>query len=216
MTRFAFIVMLILTIPAASAEIAVSENPVPANSFAECTIKVETKQSVSWNVYPEPVKVVEIDNTVYFNGPPGTYKVTATVFWIEGDKVRTRKHSQTVTLGKGPPGPIPVPIDDFQKAMQDAYDKESSPDKAIHVAKLASLYRTASTNLDPNIKTYGQLFDVMKTASRTLIPETAIPLVRRVVGDRLNPSFSAASSPIDVAKIQKEFKAVADALSGVK
>lgn len=219
--RFAVIVLVfIVSLPLGASDITVAENPVPATSFADVTIKLAPKQSVSWSVYPKPTKMVEDNGTLYFNGPPNVYEVTASVFWIEGDIVKIKKVTQSITLGKPgptPPPPTPAPSE-FDQAVQTAFDKETSPDKAVHVAKLASLYRVAadSTVKDPLIKTYGQLFDTMKAASLKLLPETAIPHVRRVVGDRLNPLAAAASTPVDRDKLAAEFKAVADALSKVK
>ena len=66
---------------------------------------------------------------------------------------------------------------------------------------------------------FGNLFDTMKTASLTMLPDTAIPAVRKVIGARLNPQFGAASTPLDAtsrAKLVSEFNAIADALSSAK
>lgn len=209
----------------AKAQITVVENPVQANSFAEVSIKVPEKQSVVWDVSPDPVKIVENGETLYFNGPAGRYRVTATLQWIEGDRVRSKRIRQDVVIGRSPqppPGPGPVdpvnPTDAFSLAIQAAYERETATDKATSVSKLASIYRVAATTtvLDPNITTNGQLFDTMQTASRTMLPATAIPLVRRVVGDRLNPLAGAVSTPIDRTKLAAEFKTIADALSAAK
>jgi len=148
---------------------------------------------------------------------PGTYFLS---FWTVGED--TGSTTVITVRGSVPPTPIPpgppIPVDDFTKAVQAAFALETAPDRAISVGKLASLYRQAAkvTVNDPALTTYGQLFDVMKKASVSMIPETAIPQVRRVVGTRLNSQFSAAASPLDRAKIGAEFAAVAEALSAIK
>lgn len=206
-----------------AAEIKFAETPVPVNSFAEATIQLTEKESVVWLVSPEPVKMVETNNFLYFSGPAGEYKVTALVQSIEGMKVKTVKVHAKVSLGGQVPPPIPPPIpptpsDQFTKDIQAAFALETAPERTLYAQKLAAIYKVASekTVQDPNIKTMGQLFDTMKEASRQLLPETGIPKVRKVIGDRLNPIFGAASSPIDRAKVAAEFKAVADALNTIK
>lgn len=222
MKRYCFAILLLVICSEAKAQIMVVENPVPATSFAEATIKLDSKQSVTWDVTPEPTKIVENGGTIYFNGPAGKYKVTATVFWIEADAVKTKKHRQDVTIGSNPDPPTPpdpiTPVDDFTKAVQAAYNKDADADKATNVKKLAALYKVAGTTTinDQAIKTNGQLFDTMKTASRTMLPDTGIPLVRRVIGDRLNPIAGSASSPVDRTKLAAEFKAIAASLETIK
>ena len=135
---------------------------------------------------------------------------------------------KTVKGPRPPPSPVPdpkpkppdppVPVDEFAKAIQDAYTAELSPDKAKHVAALASLYRAAAvtTVIDPTVKTYGDLFADLKTASRTLLPESAIPGMRKVVGARLNLTMSKAADPVNRDQTAAEFVKVAAALGGVK
>lgn len=132
------------------------------------------------------------------------------------------RQSLDVDAGAGPQPPPVVPVvpivDAFTKAVQDAYALEAAPDKAANAAKLAKLYRTASaaTVMDPTVTTYGTLFADMKAASLTLLPEAAIPGVRKVIGNRLNLFTSKPTDSIDRAKTVNEFLAVATALEGVK
>lgn len=220
----------LLTAGSVFGQVSVVENPSPQSSFVEATAKLEVGQSVTWFIVPEPTKQVEIDNTVYFNGPAGTYHITALVQTVKDNKVVNRKFKAVVVIGEPtpPPAPAPKPVpvppapdDQFTRDIQTAFTAESAPDKALNTQKLASLYRVAakSTVTDASITTYGQLFDTMKVASLQLLPEAAIPAVRKVIGNRINPQFGAAGTRLDDAKRAKlvsEFNAIADALSSAK
>lgn len=148
---------------------------------------------------------------------PGTY----VVFLAVGDKdgIDTIKWQLKVSgePPKPPAPPAPTPAD-FAKLLHDAYAAEAEPEKARSVAALASLYRAAAKTTvdDATIKTYAQLFADMKTASASLLSPSAVPRVRKVIGDRLNPLFSGAEQAIDREKVKAEFNAVATALEGLK
>lgn len=208
-------------------QVTVVENPSPQSSFVEASAKIEVGQSVTWFVVPEPTKQVEIDNIVYFNGPAGTYHITALVQTVKDNKVVNKKYKAVVVIGTPTPPsppeppPAPKPVDQFTKDIQTAFTAETAPDKALNTQKLASLYRVSakSTVTDKSITTYGQLFDTMKIASVAMLPESAIPGVRKVIGARINPQFGAASKALDDAsrtKLVSEFNAIADALSSAK
>ena len=212
-----FAVLFLAIQSAHAADIMVVENPVPNNSFAEASVKLPDGQSVTWVITPEPVKVVEIEGTVYFNGPPGEYRVAALIFYIDGMKVKTKKYVTKVTIGTAPipPPKPPEPTDQFTKDLQAAFAAETDLDKAVSAAKLASLYKVSSekTVFDATITTYGQLFDTMLIARRAMVPDGRLPKVHQVYGARLNALFSAASTKLDLASRQKlsvELKVVAD------
>lgn len=219
---------LLLIASNAFGQITVLQNPSPQSSFVEASAKLETGQSVTWFIVPEPMKQVEIDNTVYFNGPAGTYSVSALVLSVKDGKVVNKKTNIKVVIGSAPPippvdpiiPPDPKPVDVFTTAIQVAFTSEGAADKATSTAKLASIYRMAAKNTvtDPTISTTAQLFATMKTASEALLPPTAIPSVRKVVGSRLNPVFgtSATLDAATRAKLVAEFTAIADALSAAK
>lgn len=217
---------LVLLAGSVHGQVSVVQNPSPADSFVEATAKLADGQSVTWFVSPEPTKQVEIDTTVYFNGPAGTYTVTALVLTVKDGKVTSKKYTSKVVIGDPippippiPPTP-PTPIDAFNQAIQAAYTVEVGTDKATSTAKLASIYRMAAKNTvtDPTISTTAQLYATMKTASETLLPATAIPGVRKVVGTRLNPVFGTSTTLTTASRTQlaAEFNAIADALSSAK
>jgi len=142
---------------------------------------------------------------------PGSYRYIAVGSSKEGDLVRV---DFSVVID-GPP----TPPDPFIAAVTDAYSKETGVDKAKQVATLASLYKTALTTTlnDPTVKTVGDLFQDLKVASGTLLPADAIPLVRKVIGDRLGKSLgTSATTPIDKKLITDEFQAIVSALGGLK
>lgn len=92
-----------------AADIVVSEDPVAVGSFAELSVKLADGEAVTWDVYPDPTKVVERgDGTLYFSGPGGKYKTTATVYSIVNGKIKVAKTVKYVTLtGCEPPAPMP-------------------------------------------------------------------------------------------------------------
>ena len=121
-----------------------------------------------------------------------------------------------------PPGPVtpPTPADPFAAAVLSAYAADPAADKAANAARLASVYRAAgkTTAQDPGVKTYGDLFADMESASRAMgVPPTPyLAGVRKAVGDRLGKTLESRTSPIDRALAAKELAAVADALAGCK
>lgn len=94
-----------------AAEIKVSENPVPANSYAEVSLAgIEAGDNVAWDVTPEPTKINDLgDGRVFFSGPCGTvYKVTADV--VNFEKKTRKRYRTTVTVADcTAPQPPPVP-----------------------------------------------------------------------------------------------------------
>lgn len=188
-------------------------------------------------------KITEADQT--FTGPCYIYRIrsagingTCELYVYEGvDDGVTIK----IACGKGPqPPPVdPVtPTDPFTKTLQDAFDLEpaSYTDKqgkvwlkADCLSKLAAIYRQTASQIDPTPvgtppkpktmpwATYGPMFDDMETASRALLPAEAIPLVRKVIGTRLNDALKPTSlKAIDRATAYSEFITVANAAKEVK
>lgn len=224
MMKMCFSLMIALVMQGvAFGQVTVVQNPSPQSSFVEASAKLDVGQSVTWFIVPEPTKQTEIDNIVYFNGPVGTYSVTALVQTVVANKVVNKKYNVKVIIGTAPTPipPIPVdPIDPFAAAIQAAFTAETAADKGTNTAKLASIYRVAAktTVNDPTVTTAAQLLTTMKTASETMFPATAIPGVRKVIGTRLNPQF-ATTGTLDAttrAKLVIEFNAIADALSSAK
>jgi hypothetical protein len=123
-----------------------------------------------------------------------------------------------------PPGPVPpAPTpDDFSLSVKAAYLIDQSPAKARDAAALASLYRVAATTTvkDATVTTNEALFKDLVAASRILLPEAAIPGVRKVIGARLTGTADKPgplrnpASPVDRDRAAAEFLAVAAALEG--
>ncbi len=142
-------------------------------------------------------------------------------FWTVGEDYGA---TCTVTVGTPvppvppiPPAP-PAPVDQFTRDLATAYGNETAATRARDVAALASLYRSAATITvnDPTVKTYADLYADMKAASVTLLDPAAIPLVRKVIGGRLNAQFSDPAKAIDRATTAAEFKATATALEALR
>lgn len=80
------------------------------------------------------------------------------------------------------PGPSPPPIpDQLQIDIQRLYTEDQSATKSETSAKLASLYRLAATTVaKPEIETAGQLAQVIRDASTTLVGAGLLSVRRRV------------------------------------
>jgi hypothetical protein len=126
----------------------------------------------------------------------------------------------TVTVGQpGPgPGPAPGPTDPFAAAVAAAYAAEADPQKAAYVQKLAALYSQAAAMMDADTsKTMGELFTKLKAASGTLLPATALPKVRAVVGADENAVLGTdPAKAVDKAACKAEFTKCAAALGACK
>lgn len=86
----------------------------------------------------------------------------------------------------GPNPPTPGPQTPLEKNIYSAWKADGNhADKA---ALLAALYKEAATKTvpDASIKTVGDLFRVMKSASGKLISPTDLGSVRRTIADHLN------------------------------
>lgn len=107
-----FLAGIVAVLPAA--DVTVAESPVPANSFAEVTLKLDAGDKVAWNVYPAPVKRVETNDgkeaKVLFNGPSGTdYAVLYTVVNFKTEKLESGSKSVKMGLAPQPPPTPPIP-----------------------------------------------------------------------------------------------------------
>lgn len=190
-------------------QLKVTEAEVPSNSFAEAIVTLPKDGVATFVVTPTPHKMVELPDRVYFNGDPGNYSITVIVSTLEAGKIVTKKHTDTVKLGKAPQPP-PVP-----DAFQTAYDAESDPKKGEYVSKLAALYKTAAETGVMG-ETNSDIFNNMMAASRRMLPESAIPKVRAVIGSRLNPVLNPPGAKADKTKVYAEFAAIGKALLNIK
>jgi hypothetical protein len=89
------------------------ENPVPGTSFAEVKLDLGKGDSVIWEVSPEPTKATEHKAgetaILHFNGPPGSYTVTAYVVNFDAKTFTKKKITVAIQGAQPPPGPSPGP-----------------------------------------------------------------------------------------------------------
>lgn len=145
---------------------------------------------------------------------PGAYRFVAVASSKEGDLVRV---DFTIILD-GPPVP-PPPTDPDIQALKDAFSKETGATKVQDVATLASLYRMAASTTvrDTTITTVGGLFQDLKAASASLLKPDAVPLVRKVIGDRLNKVVGTdVNAALNRDAVAAEFNKIASYLEGLK
>lgn len=137
-----------------------AENPVPGSSFAEVKLALGKGDSVIWEVSPEPTKLTEhTDGTaavLHFNGPPGSYTVTA--FVVNFDAKKFTKKKLSVVIGQAPqpppgPGPGPNPNPNPQPlpgkiarfvVVEDTTKAESWRGDILGSPKVASFYKASA------------------------------------------------------------------------
>ncbi len=192
---------------------------------AESTGKV-----IRWMICSEDADLIpsESGKSAVFSSPTaGRYRV----FAYSGDADGPSEPAIClVTVGEPPepgpgpnPNPTPVPPDDpLAKALQAAFTLETDAGKKSQCTLLATLYKTAATSTvnDATLKTVGDLYQVMRKAAQSLIPDAALPKVRAAVAAELSAKLpKAASAPLDAATralAGKTFAKVGAALEGVK
>lgn len=125
--------------------------------------------------------------------------------------------------GPTPPNPTPPnPVDPLTVSLQTAFAAEADPSKVAQVGIYAALFRNAATTTVPDItlKTTGDLKGVLVTARKALLPDTAIPKIRRVVADEMDTVLGTdPNTALDAAtrsKCAAEFNHIATALGGLK
>lgn len=91
--------------------------------------------------------------------------------------------------GPAPPGPpAPAPLSPLAQKLQPAYARDVlTGGKPEHKAALASLYQHASASVvaQLELKTVADLYAVLKQASASLLPATALPALRQAVAEWL-------------------------------
>lgn len=180
------------------------ENPVPADSYAEVRCALDKGDSIQWEVSPEPKKLTSyVENggaVLIFNGPSGSYTVTA--FVLNFDAKTFDRKKLVVTIGKpapappkpdGPPAPgptpDPIPSPELKRKILDAYatDRGAKAD----AVQLAALYREAAKLAQ---KRTGDKFDApsskellrrVREASANLIGPDVLTAVRTVAAVEL-------------------------------
>lgn len=158
--------------------------------------------------YPDSLKVTIQDNVLTIsNAPKGTHRVSVLMITLVVDfdkkskKVTKESSSVEVNIGDIPkPAPDPLPPKDpLVKALKLAYDSETSGDKEKHMKALAAVYEEAGKMTNDEwkpIKTVAQLYSVLITVSRKMLPIEALPLVRKVIGDELRKIFPSTDADI--------------------
>lgn len=147
-----------------------------------------------------------------------TVAVSYTLIDFKKETTEDKYEELSFSVGEPGPGPQPQPVDAFTKSLQDAYNLETDKDRAKYLANFLALFQEAPVAADnPAVKTYGDLFGVLKKASLSLLPAEALPKVRAIVTAELNAALGTnAALAIDRDLTKKEFTKIAKALGGIK
>jgi hypothetical protein len=120
---------------------------------------------------------------IFSAAQPGRYRVLA---WTAVGDVPSEAAVCTVVVDGPTPPPPPSPNDPLAEALRAAYAADPSPQKSAHRVSLAALYRQAATTCrDPDVKTAGNLFGVLKSATAKLVPDDALTALRQRVAEEL-------------------------------
>lgn len=229
--RLPLLALLLWAAPAWAAEPAI-DAPEKVKPHALARLRVTDlceRAAVVWDIYPEGKADVEqvAPGRLVLTGPPGEYTVKVLVIEITPDgspKVTTLRHKLTI----GDPEPVPPPVPPvpptppsaLRAKLQAAFAADTTPPTAAErdAARkdLAALWRKGLAVVnDPAVTTTGQLLDRMRQASAFLVGPTALPNVRKGVGEHLASALSADQplTPELRARAAVLFGEVADALS---
>lgn len=126
---------------------------------------------------------------IFSAAQPGRYRVLA---WTAVGDVPSEAAICTVVVD-GPTPPPPPPNDPLAEALASAFAADPSPQKSAQRVSLAALYRQAATTCrDPDVKTAGDLFRVLKAATAKVIPDDALTALRQRVGEELRKVLPTA------------------------
>lgn len=166
-----------------------------------------------------------LDQSAIFSAPTaGRYRILA---YTAGGDVPSLPAITTVVVAEpappGPgPGPNPNPLDPLMQALRAGYAAETDSAKVQQVTLLAALYRNAATSTvnQTDLKTLGDLYQVLRTAGTTLLPKSALPKVRRAIADELDRTLGTNTTlSLDDAgrkKAAAELDRVAQSLESLK
>ena len=216
------------------------------SAFADVRIQGETKvpayrivrlsaagdvdgAALVWDVDREDsVDLVEVGGQLLLVAPPGTYKVKLRAFRTRDGKMSAETARATVVIGDAPPtppgpgpvppGPVPPsPDSPLVKELKAAYQADTSPEKAKHLASLAAVYREVSAKTNASeVKTAGDLLGVLRAAVGSLVPADALVTVRKRIAVEVSASLpSDPAVALDTTTRQKAaevFTRVASAL----
>jgi len=176
-------------------------------------LTAEASGTVEWHVHTPGLDLAALDgrSAMLSAARPGRYDVLA---WTARGSRPSAAAYCTVVIGDPgptpppvPPAPpvppVPVPPDDpFYPTLRAAWEQISDPGRTSQRNLLASLYRQAAaeTVRDPNLKTIGDLYAVLKRATAGLLPDTALASVRQAIAAELAAKLlTKADAPLDPA-----------------
>lgn len=121
---------------------------------------------------------------------PGAYRLLALT--AVGDELSEPAECVVEIAGDPPPpGPEPPtppapPADPLAEALARLYTADSAANKAEHARALAGFYRQAARSVDAReLRTAGELYQVLRRASAAVVPDDALPGLRRRIADEL-------------------------------
>lgn len=156
---------------------------------------------------------------------PGRYRLLA---WTAQGDVPSEAAVCVVTIGDPPnPGPDPPnpplpPVDPFLAALQAAFASDLDPGKVGHKANLSALYRQGASMVSTRteLKTWGELFDVMTQAAATLGVKGKLMPLQGVLQSKLASALpTARTTALDAGgrKLAHDtFTSISDYLDKVK
>lgn len=88
--------------------------------------------------------------------------------------------------GPDPPRPPEPPADPLAQALVRLYAADGDAKKSDHARALAAFYRQAARSADAReLRTAGELFQVLRKASAAMVPDDALPTLRRRIAEEL-------------------------------
>ncbi len=183
-------------------------------------LQAETEgKIVRWYVNdPDNADLIPItsEKSVIFCAPlPGVFRVFCYTAIAD---VPSEPAVCIVTVGEVVPPIPPPPEDSLVQGLRSVYTIEADSAKTTRVQLLAALYRQASQSTvnDSSVVTWADLLSVMQKARKNLMPDDAIPGIRRALEMELNKTFPTVSTAIDRNLAAKTFVRIAVALEALR
>lgn len=173
-----------------------------------------------------PIELLKDSKTLVVIGrKAGNYRVLA---YGAKNNIATDPAICTVVIGGQPgPGPEPKPpeplppVDEFAKAIRDAYTNDQRQDKSTHLDRLIVIFGRAQTYaVDSNLHTAGSLYEKISSERKAAMPDTALVAVRMAINARLDATLPTTTNELLTDAIRAtavtEFKKIESALKGAR
>jgi len=141
---------------------------------------------VKWFLIGEDADLIVMESTkaaIFSATNPGSYRVLA---WTAAGDTPSDAAVCVIRVGE-PPAPVPpTPADPLLATLQGIYGGLQDPKKDEYRRMLAAVYRqAAATANDPQLRTAGELYAVIRRAAVKVLPDEVLQPIRERLGEEI-------------------------------